>query len=290
MSASETRLLASVGPRPTDAEIDIFGLTHLGKVRPSNQDHFLICQVRKQIQVHSTSLPDASLNPIGGDRLAFLMMVADGVGGGASGEEASRFALQAITRYVNESIHSYYTTETGDHESFSRALSEAAMRCHADLVRRGGARDRAGSEMATTLTLLIGVWPWAYLVQLGDSRYYLFRDGQLNQISRDQTFAQELIDQGIVSLPGLKTRWANVLSSALGGSTAAPVVTRVGLERSYVHLLCSDGLTKHVPDEQIAARLRSMTSSEQACRALLQDALDGGGSDNVTIIVGRTRG
>jgi protein phosphatase len=68
------------------------------------------------------------------------------------------------------------------------------------------------------------------------------------------------------------------------------VVTRVGLERSHVHLICSDGLTKHVSDERVAERLASMTSSEQACRALLQDALEGGGSDNVTIIVGRTRG
>jgi protein phosphatase len=67
------------------------------------------------------------------------------------------------------------------------------------------------------------------------------------------------------------------------------VVTRIGLDRSYVHLLCSDGLTKHVPDERIAERLRAMTSSAQVCRDLLQDALDGGGTDNVTVIVGRTR-
>lgn len=86
-----------------------------------------------------------------------------------------------------------------------------------------------------------------------------------------------------------RTRWANALSSAIGGSAATPVVTRIDNDRSYVHLFCTDGLIKHVSDERIAERLRAMTSARQACEALLQDALDGGGTDNVTIIVGRAR-
>ena len=287
----------AAGPRPTDAEIDIFGLTHAGSVRPDNQDHFLICQLREQIDVYSTSLPDVtSLSlpdvrslPSGMVRRAFLMMVADGVGGGRGGEEASRFAVQAITRYVAESIDSYYGSDTGDHKAFARALSDAALRCHADLLRHGGGA-RESSGMATTLTMFVGVWPWAYLVQLGDSRYYVLRNGELLQVSRDQTLAQELIDQGAISREvGMRTRWSGVLSSALGGSTAKPVVTRIALDRGDVQLLCSDGLTKHVSDEQIGERLRTLTSAEQACRDLLRDAFEDGGSDNVTIIVGRVR-
>jgi protein phosphatase len=80
-----------------------------------------------------------------------------------------------------------------------------------------------------------------------------------------------------------------VLSSAIGGSATTPVVTGIDQSWDYVHLLCSDGLTKHVGDEQIAARLRSMTSAKQACEDLLQDALDDGGSDNITVIVGRSQ-
>ena len=140
--------------------------------------------------------------------------------------------------------------------------------------------------MATTLTLFIGIWPKIYLVQIGDSRYYLLREGVLTQVSRDQTIAQDLIDQGVLARAHA-SRWADVLSSAIGGSYARPVVTRIDQDRSYVHLLCSDGLTKHVSDEQIAERLRSMTSAQQVCEDLLQDALDGGGTDNITIIVGR---
>lgn len=132
------------------------------------------------------------------------------------------------------------------------------------------------------------MWPRAYLLQVGDSRYYLLREGDLTQVSRDQTVGQELVDQGTFSRAKAETLpWANVLSSSLGGSETAPVVTAIEQDWGYVHLLCTDGLTKHVPDERIRERLISMTSAEQACRDLLRDALDGGGSDNISIIVGR---
>jgi protein phosphatase len=85
-----------------------------------------------------------------------------------------------------------------------------------------------------------------------------------------------------------KSQWANVLSSAMGGRQAELVVTRVLRDWGTVVLLCSDGLTKHVPDERIRERLASMASSRQVVEQLLQDALDDGGTDNITMIVGRT--
>ena len=84
-----------------------------------------------------------------------------------------------------------------------------------------------------------------------------------------------------------RTRWARALSSSLGGSESKPVVTALDNDWNIVHLLCSDGLTKHVSDELIRERLTNMTSSRQVCEDLLQDALEGGGTDNVTLIVGR---
>jgi protein phosphatase len=143
--------------------------------------------------------------------------------------------------------------------------------------------------MATTLTLWLGVWPRAYLLQVGDSRCYLLRDGTLTQISRDQTMAQELLDQGVLTRTDvLNTRWANVLASAIGGPQAAPVVTRLEQAWGDAGLLCSDGLTRHVSDERIRERMLSMTSAKQVCESLLQDALDAGGSDNITILIGRS--
>ena len=142
--------------------------------------------------------------------------------------------------------------------------------------------------MATTLTLFMGVWPAYYLVQLGDSRYYMLRRGVLTQISRDQTIAQDLIDQGVLTrAQSARAGWADVLSSAIGGSTAKPVITRIDQDRSFVNLWCSDGLTKHVADEQIAAILGRGEGAEATATALVRAALDGGGSDNVTVIVAR---
>ena len=161
------------------------------------------------------------------------------------------------------------------------------MRSHKAVVARA-AVEAEGKTMATTLTLFLGVWPWYYLLQVGDSRYYLYREGVLTQVTRDQTLAQDLVDQGVFTRAVAdSSRLANVLSSAIGGETATPVVTRLRASWRNVHLLCSDGLTKHVTDERIAERLSNMTSAKEVCEQLLQDALDGGGSDNITIIVGR---
>ena len=111
----------------------------------------------------------------------------------------------------------------------------------------------------------------------------------MRQLTRDQTMAQDLVDDGVLSRSAAaKTPLANVLSSAIGSDTTAPVVTRLPADWGNVHLLCSDGLTKHVSDERIAEVIGAMTSAKQACEQLLQDALDGGGTDNITIIIGRT--
>jgi protein phosphatase len=280
--------LVAFSRKPRDDEIDVYGVTHVGKVRRTNEDHFLVCSLRKHLQVHLTSLPELTLLPPDGERLAFLAMVADGVGGSAGGEEASRRAVAAITQYVTEAIHCYYTTDPNDQPALPRALEDAAHKVHAD-IQEGHERDPIAGHKATTLTLWLGVWPQAYLLQVGDSRCYLLRDDQLLQVSRDQTLAQELVDRGVIRRSeAVRTPLAHVLSSSLGGPESAPVVTTLQQEWNDVGLLCSDGLTQHVPDERIKERLLGMTSARQACDALLQDALDAGGTDNITVIVGRT--
>lgn len=277
--------------KPRNDEIDVFGLTHAGRVRQDNQDHFLIGVLGNRLTSLQTSLPvipEYEMLPAlpGSERSGVLAMVADGVGGNVQGGEASRLAVEAVTLYVARSMQVYHDSASDD-AAFLSALERAAQQTHAEIVQRGvGNTDRKG--MATTLTLFLGVWPRVYLLQVGDSRYYQYSDGQLTQISRDQTIAQELVDQGVLTPERAKqTRWSNVLSSALGGSTSTPKITRLENDWSRVHLLCSDGLTKHVSDEQIRDRLAAMTSAREACEALLEDALAGGGTDNITVIVGR---
>jgi serine/threonine protein phosphatase PrpC len=271
--------------KPRDEELDAFGITHQGKVRPTNQDHFLLGSLRQRFNVRQSSLPALDHLPIVDDRVASLILVADGVGGGQKGDQASQLAVEEVTQYVNESARCYYHNAASD-ENFVRDLEQAALKCHRAVVERG-ASDPDSTGMATTLTLMIVIWPWTYVLQVGDSRYYEFKEGALTQVSHDQTMAQELIDSGVFAAAVRNTPLANVLSSSIGGSQTAPVVTRVPTTWNTVHLLCSDGLTKHVSDEKIAERLRTMTSARQACEQLLQDALDGGGTDNITICIGR---
>jgi serine/threonine protein phosphatase PrpC len=281
------------GERPRDEELDLFGLTHRGKVRKENQDHFLLATLHRQMVVHGTSLPDPGRLQQPSERVATILLVADGVGGGVAGGDASRLAAETVSRYVSTAMHCFHTAGTAEEEEFHRALRAAALEAH-EAVKAEGAVRNEGSEaerrgMATTLTLAIAVWPWLYVVQVGDSRCYHFCGGQLKQITRDQTIAQELVDKGV--LPAERARaspFGSVLASAIGGGEARPVVTRLDIrERGCVVLLCSDGLTAHVKDAEIAETIETMASSEQACRTLLDLALERGGTDNVTILAGR---
>lgn len=287
-TASVPSLPTIPGAKPRDDELDLFGLTHQGLVRKDNQDHFLLCTIHPQVVVHATSLPEPDELPLRGQRLATLMLVADGVGGGSAGAEASLLATQAITRYVSSTLRCYHTAGSSADKEFLDALKAAALEAH-DAVRAEGATSTEAKKMATTLTVLMAVWPWAYVVQVGDSRCYHFADGKLRQVTRDQTMAQDLVDRGALPAERLATSpFRNVLISAIGGEAAEPVVSRFDIrERGCVLLLCSDGVTKHVSDEVLAEQIKNMESAEQLCRSILDLALADGGSDNITVIAGR---
>ncbi|MEP7327544.1 MAG: protein phosphatase 2C domain-containing protein [Gemmatimonadota bacterium] len=271
--------------RPRDDELDLYGVTHTGKVRKENQDHFLVCTIHPQAVVHGTSLPDAERLPLRGARLATMLLVADGVGSGAGGE-ASELAARTITGYVTSTLRCYHTAGSSSEDQFYKALTDAALEAHSAVLAQA-----QGDKMATTLTLGVAVWPWMYTVQVGDSRCYVWNPKKgLQQVTRDQTVAQDLVDRGALprdSLP--KSPLSHVLASAIGGSEAKPVVSRTEIPRGCVVLLCSDGLTKHVSDKEIEQQISRVESSEQACHALLDLALDRGGSDNITVLVAQAR-
>jgi serine/threonine protein phosphatase PrpC len=273
--------------KPREDEIDAHGVTHPGKVRKDNQDHFVLCSLRKQLVLRLSSIADAASMMAESERLASLAMVADGVGGAARGEAASRMALQAVTRYVSRATRCYFGAAEDDDQALLDALQQGARHCHAELLRLGE-QDHEYRGMATTLTLYLGVWPKGYLLQVGDSRCYLLRDGALTQITRDQTMAQAMVDVGVMKAEeAASSRLAHTLTSAIGGHETDPVVSTFDMAWGHVLLLCSDGLTRHVSDDRIREVLRSMKSAKQACETLLADALAGGGSDNITIVVGR---
>lgn len=273
--------------RPRDDELDLFGLTHKGKVRGTNQDHFLVCTVHPQVVVHNTSLPKVDELPLRGSRLATILVVADGVGGGDFGSEAAQLATESLTKYVSCTLRSYHAAGKGSDQELLDSLRTAIGEAH-DAVLADAAGRAPPTRMASTLTVGLVIWPWVYVVQVGDSRGYYWDGKDLNRMTRDQTIAQDLVDKGVLPPERMDiSPYRNVLASAIGGGEATPEVTSMEMRRSGTLLFCTDGLTRHVTDEEIAGYMRKMTGSEQLCRELLDLALERGGTDNVTIVVGR---
>jgi len=289
-SPFSSRSAAGQGIRPRDDELDLFGVTHPGRVRQENQDQFLLCTVHPQVIIHGTSLSATDALELRGQRLATIMLVADGVGGSAAGSRASRIATEAVTQYIATALRCYHTAGSPSEHEFTNALRAAAIAAH-DVVRAEAVAELGGRQMATTLSLGIVVWPWMYVLQVGDSRCYVYQDGVLQQVTRDQTVAQGLADEGVLKPEQVKSSpLKHVLASAIGASAAVPEITRVNIApRETVVLLCTDGLTKHVSDEEIARCFSAMESSEQVSQQLLDLALERGGSDNITLVVGHVR-
>jgi protein phosphatase len=271
---------------PAGVSIDSFGLTDTGKVRDINEDHFLIASLRKSVRIRHTSLDDPGLVKRLAGVEAHLFVIADGVGGRPGGELASTSAVTSLLEYVDEAVSTYQSFGADREHEFMARLEASVQRAHQRILDEHGGE---GKGPATTLTMVTLTWPRAYLVHVGDSRVYDLRRGTLRQLTRDQTTGEYMVDVGAwTEEQAARAKVAANLISAVGGSEMTPSVGLIDLEPGDVLLLCTDGLTKHVADEQISAVLQGDASAEAMCRTLVTAALDAGGSDNVTVIVART--
>jgi protein phosphatase len=280
---------ASTDLRPSSSDVDMFGLTDRGQVRRENQDQFLVATLHKLLRVHQSSLPADDITPLISDNRGFLFLVADGVGGRPDGQAASGTAVRSIAHYVTHLTDLYRRLDPEQEGAFLTELEESVRKTH-DILRVESEKEYRGKGGATTLTMVAALWPRAYLVQVGDSRCYRMRDGQLELMSKDQTVAQALVDSGAISqTEARRSPLSGVLASALGGSEATPQTRTVEIRWGDVMLLCTDGLTKHVTDAEIEAELLQIRSSEESCRKLVQLALERGGTDNVTVVISRLK-
>ena len=273
-------------PRPAMSEIDTFGLTHPGKVRPTNNDHFLIASFHRNLRVHHTSIP-GGIGHQETESRGFLFLVADGVGGLTSAGEGAGLALSTLAHHLLHATEICSELVLTQQEKSSDELRQAVLEAHRALVAM---QKETGGKPATTLTMFAGFWPKAFIVHVGDSRMYRYRDGELTRFTSDQTYEQLMLESGAIK-PGSPeaARLKHVLWSAVGNDEVVPQITLTDITRRDVTLVCSDGLTKHVTDAEIRERLARDESAEENVRALVDLALERGGTDNVTAVVGKIR-
>jgi protein phosphatase len=265
--------------------IDSFGITDIGKVRENNQDNFLILDIRKSVEIAYSSLAAEVTANRFGTADAHLYVVADGVGGGPHGDQASASTVSALLAFVTETAGCFQRMTTEREHDLFEQLETTVRGVH----RKLAAADHAVAAPATTLTKLLLVWPRAYLVHVGDSRAYVLRRKGLQQLTQDQTLGAYMVATGAWSEEQARRSGpAATLTSAVGGEELSPVVGLIDLEPGDSLLLCTDGLTRYATDERIATLLKTSPSAEAAGRQLLEDALAGGGRDNIALIVVRT--
>lgn len=265
--------------------MDIAGRTDVGCVREQNEDTFLIADLGRWLEVRDTSLsaPSASKR-IAGPK-GTLLMVADGMGGHGGGEVASAVAVDTIAQFALYAMPWMVDPDDDSEEALLEQLGDAMTQCQERLQRVAVRKQLDQLKPGTTLTIAYALWPKLYVAHAGDSRLYLYREGELVQITRDHTVAQTLRDQG--ALGAGPSRFDHILVNVVGGGgeQVKAEAHALGLRSGDRVLLCSDGLTGHVSDGAIKAELATSASSAAVCETLIASAIAGGGLDNITVLI-----
>ena len=275
-------------PATSNVRIDVAALSDKGKVRSRNEDHYFVARGGRHLTTLLTNIAPGDVPSRFGET-CYLMIVADGMGGHAGGEMASRMA---IATFMNIILHVPDWILRLDDEHAKKVMQRAADRfqqVHEALRKKGRvAPELAG--MGTTMTAALSLGDDLFVAQVGDSRAYLFHDGTLRRLTRDQTRAQALADEGVISQQDVaRHRLRHVLTNALGGfqREVRAEIKRWKLADGDRLLLCSDGLTDMIDDARIAEVLARDAGSDETCRLLVDSALDNGGKDNVTVVLSR---
>jgi len=292
-TATDQSQPVAAGPSPPFSslvQIDVSAQSHTGHHRANNEDHFFVTRLGRTLQTLTTSLPAGEV-PAHTEEVNYVMVVADGMGGHAAGEVASRMAISALVSIALDVPDWIFKVDAEYAREIERRSRTRVQEVGAMLVERGR-QDPALRGMGTTLTAARSLGRDLLITHVGDSRAYLLRAGSLHRLTRDHTYAQLLVDTGQLA-PGdvANSRHRHVLTNALGGSCEDVHVDtdRLQLEDGDRLLLCSDGLTDLVDDATITTILQAATRSSDACEGLVQRALDSGGRDNVTVIVATYR-
>jgi protein phosphatase len=271
------------GPSPPRVHARFGALSHPGLVRTNNEDHYVVIKRHRGRVVLMTNLPEGYLRPA--EDIAYLLAVADGMGGAAFGELASMLALRSGWDQAPNAIQWTWIVTESEIANLKERIGLVFQRMNEDLLERAR-QEPACAGMGTTLTGAYTVGPEAFIAHVGDSRAYLFHAGILTRLTRDHTRAQDSLDAG---LPVASQSWYHTLTNCLGGK-GQPVWVEFHhfrLADGDQLLLCTDGLTDLVPDEEIAEVLIRGVPPQEGVEALVALALARGGHDNVTAILAR---
>jgi len=264
----------------SEIQIEVFGKTDVGLIREHNEDNLLIADLGGSFRESSLDEPaKLTLGPRGA-----LFLVCDGMGGAAAGEVASQMAVDAV-------FDALRSAEPQPNEPFGRSLRHAVEVAN-DRIFQQSRDNQSERGMGTTCTAAALVDETLMVAQIGDSRCYVFRNGNLGQVTKDQSLAWQLIEAGAMTAEDAKAfEHANIILQALGVQDRVDVVmSQIALRQGDVVLLCSDGLHGPVTDQEIRDILAADSDLKKAGEGLLQKALERDGPDNITVILARFEG
>lgn len=281
--------LGSAKPASSLIKVDLAAMTHRGHVRAINEDHYLAVRFSRSLETIFTNVAEGLIEPSFSET-GYGFLVADGMGGAAAGEVASRIALCKLVELVVNTPDWIMKMSRGDEPAIMQRRMIQRFRQIDDTLREEAENNHALAGMGTTLTLVASLGTDLIIGHIGDSRAYLLRGNKLHQLTRDHTLAQAMIDAGIANPEDAATRaMRHVLTAALGstGQPVDPQVQRLHITGDDQILLCTDGLTEMVKEDLIASVLRDAETAAEACQALIDLALSAGGADNVTVVLAR---
>ncbi|HET8625645.1 MAG TPA: Stp1/IreP family PP2C-type Ser/Thr phosphatase [Gemmatimonadales bacterium] len=263
--------------------VSVFGKTDLGRTRDHNEDTFLVADLSSGQASLQPEVRDHAIGPRGS-----LFMVADGMGGAAAGELASQMAVDLVYRHLS-SVWAVDPDNSQERFAFRmrEALEKANQQIHDYAKQHAEVR---GMGTTATVAGVYGTGLW--LAQIGDSRGYLARDGEVIQLTKDQSLMQRLVDAGeLTEEEAEQSERRNIILQALGPDPKVKVdLTYQPLRRGDTLVICSDGLSSQVRRDEIGDLLQDHTELAAACTALIDLANGRGGPDNITVVIARFDG
>jgi len=268
--------------------VQSFGLTDTGRVRPSNEDSFVIVEIARIMMVHRTSIPQAKAQY--SSQRGHLFVVADGIGGHEAGEVASALGVVTVEDFVLNSLKRFFHLQKAEEPNVLQDFQAALVQADARILEEAS-RHPEMLGMGTTLTMAFAVNWRLFVAHAGDSRCYLLSGGELIQLTQDHTRVAEMVRLGSLSAAEASRHPdRHLVTSVVGSGHEVGLrveMHKLDLEPGDTVLLCSDGLTQMLSDTRIATILQEEPELRRACDRLVAEANEEGGNDNITVVVAR---